>query len=146
MKEQLLAKPGLTKESMLATLENSQTYTLAVAEAMPENMYGSRPSDNVWDFRELLHHVAYGIQWWEDNYIKGNKTDWDPPAVKKSKSEVVLYLKKAYSSLRQTIETASVDEDKIKGFYATLDHITHHRGQAVTYLRFKGITPPDYMY
>ncbi len=48
---------------------------LAVATAMPDNGYGFKPAEEVWDFRELIHHIAYGIQWWEDNYIKGKKTE-----------------------------------------------------------------------
>jgi uncharacterized damage-inducible protein DinB len=28
--------------------------------------------------------------------------------------------------------------------YRLLDHVAHHRGQAIVYLRLKGITPPDY--
>ena len=58
-------------EHVLSTLDNSRKYTLAVADAMPESGYNTRPSEEVWDFRELLHHIAYGIQWWEDNYIHG---------------------------------------------------------------------------
>lgn len=133
-------------EHVLSTLDNSRKYTLAVADAMPESGYNTRPSEEVWDFRELLHHIAYGIQWWEDNYIQGKKTGWDPPPVKATKKEVMEYLENAYSSLKKTMMKAGKDIDKINGFYATLDHITHHRGQAVTYLRYKGITPPAYTY
>jgi uncharacterized damage-inducible protein DinB len=37
-----------------------------------------------------------------------------------------------------------MNEDRIKGFFATMDHITHHRGQIIVYLRGNGITPPEY--
>lgn len=134
------------KEQLLSSLENSKKYTLAVAQAMPDNMYNSRPVETVWDFKELLHHIAYGIQWWEDNYIKGTKTEWAPPATKANKKEVIDYLNNAYASLKNTIANTQLDEEKIKGFHATLDHITHHRGQAVTYLRFKGVDAPEYIY
>lgn len=134
------------KEQLLATLENSKIYTLAVADAMPEKGYGTKPSKDVWDFRELLNHIAYGIQWWEANYVKGNKTEWDPVPPKNGKNETVEYLKDAYLSLRKTLENIPLDDEKIKGFFATLDHITHHRGQAVTYLRCAGVTPPEYTY
>lgn len=29
---------------------------------------------------------------------------------------------------------------------ATLDHITHHRGQAIIYLRCNNIAPPEYVF
>lgn len=134
------------KEQLLAILENSKNYTLAVADAMPEKLYNSKPSTDVWDFKDLLNHLAYGIQWWEANYVKGNKAEWNPPATRNSKRETMDYLRYVYLSLQKTLESSKIDDDKLRGFFATLDHITHHRGQAVTYLRFKGVTPPEYTY
>ena len=124
------------KEQLLSTLENSKTYTLAVADAMPEKMYGTKPCKDVWDFRELLNHIAYGIQWWEANYVKGNKIEWAPPQAKSNKKETADYLIDAYLSLQNTLKSSTLDDEKIRGFFATLDHITHHRGQAVTYLKY----------
>lgn len=134
------------KEQLAATLENSKTYTLAIAELMPEKDYHFKPTDSVWNFGEQLHHIAYGIQWWQDNFIKGNKVAWDQPPAITNKRDVIAYLNKAYESLKDTISKGKLTDDAVKGFYATLDHITHHRGQAIVYLRCKGITPPDYVY
>lgn len=128
-----------------ATLNNSKQYTLAVAAAMPDNDYSFQPTDGVMNFGELLNHIAYGIEWWEANYVKGVKTEWAPPQVLNTKLEVAAYLQKVYDALSSTINS-SLSDEAVSGFYATLDHITHHRGQATTYLRCKGITPPDYMY
>lgn len=137
---------GNMKEHLLTTVENSRNYTLAVAEAMPEHLYHFRPSEAIWDFTELLNHIAYGIEWWNDNYIKKIQTEWNPPAAEKTRKQVIGYISQAYASLKDTISKESLNDDKIKGFYATTDHITHHRGQAVIYLRCQGITPPEYTY
>lgn len=134
------------KEQLLKTLENSKAYTLAVADAMPEKNYQTRPADTVWKFGELLQHIAYGIHWWEDNYVKAVKTNWDPPPLNGSKKETIANLQKAYGSLADTINKSEINDEVVNGFYATLDHITHHRGQAVTYLRHQGIEPPEYSY
>lgn len=134
------------KEYLLTTLENSRNYTLAVAEAMPEKKYGFKPTPEVWTFLEQLHHIAYGIGWWEENYIKGNKIDWAPTPVKKTREEVITYLNAAYDALKTTINKAKMTDDLVKGFNATSDHITHHRGQLVVYLRFNDIAAPDYTY
>jgi uncharacterized damage-inducible protein DinB len=131
---------------LLATLEHSRQYTLSVAGLMPEASYGFKPTDQVWSFGELLHHIAYGIQWWEENYVKGKKTEWAPPGMPGNKKEIVASLDSAYSSLEKTLSNGKLSDKAVSGFHATLDHITHHRGQAVTYLRCKGITPPEYMY
>ena len=132
------------KESLLSLIENSRTYTFAVAEAMPENLDSFKPAADTWSFMEQLHHIAYGIEWWKDNYVKGVKIAWEPPAISKSRKEVVDYLGKAYDSLKDAVNKATMSDDLIKGFFATLDHITHHRGQLIVYLRCNGITPPEY--
>ena len=46
------------KENLLQLLENSRTYTLRIADAMTENKYETKPADGVWNFRELLRHLA----------------------------------------------------------------------------------------
>jgi uncharacterized damage-inducible protein DinB len=134
------------KEQLLTTLESSQNYTLAVAEAMPESAYNFKPAGGGWNFRELMHHIAYGIQWWEENHIKGNEVPWDQPPAKNSKQEIINYLNTAYSSVKNTLGKRKLTDDAVNGFHATIDHTTHHRGQAVVYLRCNGITPPDYTY
>ena len=134
------------KEHLSTTLENSRSYTLAVANMMSESDYEFKPANEVWNFRELIHHIAYGIDWWHDNYIKDKKTEWDQPAAARSKKDVINYLNAAYASLKETIGKGKLSTDAVKGFHATLDHITHHRGQATVYLRCKGLTPPAYVY
>lgn len=134
------------KEQLLTTLENSRVYTLAVAEAMPEEFYDSKPTNSVWTFKELLHHVAYGIEWWNENNVKKVKVDWNPPATVKDKAAVMSYLNRAYDGLRSTVEKVTINDAIVVGFFSTLDHITHHRGQAVIYLRYKDITAPEYSF
>jgi uncharacterized damage-inducible protein DinB len=135
-----------TMNQLLSYLENSRAYTMAVAEAMPESAYDFKPKGGGWNFGELLHHIAYGIHWWEENQIKGNEIPWDQPAVKNNKKVIISYLNASYNSLKNTVTKQKLTDDGVKGFHATIDHTTHHRGQAVVYLRCKGITPPEYTY
>lgn len=134
------------KEQILKTLENSRKYTLDVAAAMPASSYNYKPAEVIWNFRELMHHIGYGIYWWKDNYITNKKTDWSPPAVTSTPEQTKQYLEKAFDDLRETLKSVTLNENVAHGFYTTIDHVTHHRGQATTYLRAKGITPPDYVY
>ncbi|HEY0677241.1 MAG TPA: DinB family protein [Chitinophagaceae bacterium] len=143
MKEQVLAT---INDRLLATLDNSRNYTIAVAEAMPSESYSFKPVKDVWNFGEQIHHIAYGIQWWESNYVKGVKTEWAPPAVSGGKTTLISNLKKAYAELEKTLNKGKLDDDAVSGFHATIDHITHHRAQCVLYLRGNGITPPEYSY
>ena len=134
------------KEQLLSTLETSRKYTLEAAKAMPEESYHFKPVGGGWNFLELMHHIAYGILWWNENYIKGKETPWEPPPTVKNKKEVIGYLTDAYSSVRNSLEGKKLTDAAVKGFHATIDHTTHHRGQAVVYLRCHGITPPEYTY
>jgi uncharacterized damage-inducible protein DinB len=131
---------------LLSILENSRNYTMAVAESMPETSYAFKPQGAGWNFVELLNHIAYGIQWWEENYVKGNKVSWDPPLLKNSKQDTINYLGSAYDSLKKTLGKQELTGNALNGFHSTIDHITHHRGQTVIYMRCAGITPPEYLY
>lgn len=134
------------KEQLLATLANAKEYTLAVAAAMPEEHYGFKPVDEVFTFNELLHHIAYGIYWWEENYIRQKETDWAPPTVTISKEATARYLTGAFTELKKSVKNLPAGDAAVHAFYTTIDHITHHRGQATTYLRCKGIMPPAYVF
>ena len=134
------------KQKLLTTLEVAENYTMSVAGSMSEEGYAFRPVDTVWTFHELIHHIAYGIYWWEDNYIRQKKAAWAPPAVPPTKSETMDYLAEAFASLRRTIDSLELTDQVVHGFFATIDHITHHRGQGTIYLRCQGITPPEYVF
>ncbi len=134
------------KDELLSTIENSRKYSIAVAETMPEDLYHFRPSPDVWNFKELLNQIAYGISWWENNYLKKVETPWNPPPIIEKKEKIIELLNQAFDDLTQTIKGAKQNDDLVKGFHATLDHITHHRGQAIVYLRCNGITPPEYTF
>lgn len=134
------------KTALLETIENSRKYSIAVAEAMPEDLYSFKPSPDVWNFKDLMNHITYGISWWEDNYLKKVSTPWNPPLSFEKKKEILTALHKAYDALIQTINKAKASDDLFKSFHATLDHITHHRGQAIVYLRCNGIVPPEYIF
>ena len=134
------------KKILLETLANSRDYTLAVATAMPADKYHFKPTDEVWNFAEQLDHIAYGIRWWQDNFISDKKTEWAPPKASGDREKVLTHLAKAYGDLEKLIRDTEVNNVVVKGFYATNDHITHHRAQAVTYLRCQGIAAPEYVF
>lgn len=135
------------KKQLLDTLNRAKDYTLAVAGAMPEKDYTFKPAGGGWNFAELLNHIGYGIQWWQTNYLLGKETEWQPLVINDEKKDVLVYLAKAFQDLEETCESLSLSNDaELIGLHATLDHVTHHRGQAVVYLRCQGITPPEYIY
>jgi uncharacterized damage-inducible protein DinB len=134
------------KKYIQSTLDISKNYMLAVAEAMPENSYNFKPPAEVWTFNELINHIAYGIQWWEASYVKLKETKWDPPSAKANRKDTIQHLRENFQALEESLNSAKLNDEIVKGFYSTLDHISHHRGQATVYLRLKGIAPPDYVF
>ncbi|HEY3429898.1 MAG TPA: DinB family protein [Cyclobacteriaceae bacterium] len=134
------------KKYIQSTLDISKNYMVAVAEAMPENLYDTKPTEEVWTFNELINHIAYGIHWWEANYVKLKETKWDPPSAKAGKKETIKYLQQSFEDLQKTLNNEKLTDESVKGFYSTFDHISHHRGQATMHLRLKGITPPEYVF
>lgn len=73
------------------------------------------------------------------------------------KEQVVSELSRMYAYVRKTIETVPAEklmatlkfgEHTMPGWrllYAMENHIIHHRGQCVVYLRLKGISPQGYL-
>ena len=134
------------KEKLLTILENSRSYTMAVANAMPANAFHTKIIDGSWQFDELLTHIGYGILWWDENVIKNTTTDWEPPKTPDTKAAVLQYIDDSYAVLKKTLADSETSDGFMYGFHSTIDHITHHRAQAVLFLRHQGITPPEYAY
>ncbi|MNK01084.1 DinB family protein [compost metagenome] len=135
------------KEQLLETLGKAKKYTLAVADAMPATDYIYKPEGAGWNFIELLNHIGYGVEWWKENFLLGNEKEWLQPVLKMNKVDTINYLNQVFQDFEKNcLALPLINDMEIYGFHATLDHITHHRGQAVTYLRCKGITPPEYIY
>jgi uncharacterized damage-inducible protein DinB len=134
------------KTNILSTLEISKNYTLAIADAMPDNLYNFKPTGEVMTYNELMNHMAYGIQWWEANYVKQVETKWDPPAAKNNKKDSIKNLQQCFGALQESINREKLTDEKVKGFFSTMEHIAHHRGQATVHLRLNGITPPEYIF
>jgi hypothetical protein len=134
------------KEQLLNRLENSKNYTIAVLRAMPDSFLNFRPATTLWSFTEQFNHIAYGLDWWHENYILKTELVWNPPLAKLHKDEIVSLLENAFNTIKVYIGNHEITEQIIYGFDSTLDHVSHHRGQATIYLRCKGITPPEYIY
>jgi uncharacterized damage-inducible protein DinB len=154
------AQDSLLISSHVTKLRNAKTYTLQVAELMPNTKYGYKPVEGEMSFKEQLVHIGKNIYWLSSTYIR--ETD-DP--VKKmeldinnlTKEQVAIFLEGAYdyavSSFQETdIKTFSKEfkwaggkMNKIQFMNLIQDHQTHHRGQLMVYLRLNNLQPPRYI-
>src|SRR5690242_12762430 len=115
------------KEIILKDFSRSKTYTISVAEAMPEKDYQFKPVETVWSFMELLHHLAYSLNWMQDNYVTVNKSEWAPPQVTSTKKALIDYLTQTIDTIEKELQQINFTNEKISGFYFMLEHNAHHR-------------------
>jgi uncharacterized damage-inducible protein DinB len=125
----------------------SSEYTLAVAEKMPADKYAFRPTAEQMTFGQQLVHIAE-----QNQLIFGEMLSVAAPekrAVALSKAEALAKLKETTTLglevLQERASALPTDvAEVLNGMMLALDHTTHHRGQAIVYLRLNGITPPEY--
>lgn len=140
--------------------QRAKAYTLKLAQAMPEKHYQFRPTKEAKTFEEELTHIVANFAALQ-YYVTGKKATFlgGFKRTGKSKSETLSMLNKGFDAIMQQIESLK-DKDTNhsvkffapnvamtkKGIYLLIrDHLTHHRGQLVVYLRLNGIKPPGYV-
>ena len=143
-------------EDMKAKWKNVSEYTVEFAEAMPENLYDYKPSKEEMSFAEQLIHICGNMIWLSGAYLSGKELDVDlsqPPSDKKS---IVGIIQKCFEYTSETIanfDPKMLDDQvdffagemsKRRVFFLLSDHVTHHKGQLVVYLRLNNIKPPRY--
>jgi uncharacterized damage-inducible protein DinB len=150
-----------TNDSLLNQLsakwKNAKTYTLKVAELMPEEQYNFKPVPDEMTFGEQLLHIAQNMNWLSTAYLLGSKQSSKSDAKVLSKQSIINILNIAYdSALAVHYRLTSQQLDEVVPFFAgpksrrqililMHDHQTHHIGQLIVYLRLKKIKPPDYV-
>jgi uncharacterized damage-inducible protein DinB len=141
----------------LSKWQNAMEYTLEFAEAMPAESYDFQPMKDERAFHEQLTHLCGNMIWLSTSYLGGEglaSADTEKPPT--SKDEVIKLLRESFEYTAKTIaafDMTEIDKEveffagpmsKRKVFFLIADHVTHHRGQLVVYLRLKDIKPPGY--
>jgi len=158
----LFAQQDRFVEDFLERLENSKKYLLLVAETMPEDNYGFKASPESLSFGENLMHIGYAVDWHSQSLLGGResrvwKTDTLYKVADKSKEEMIAVIDKTFNEaikLMKQFDTNLLDDEldyfgltrsKRQIFLLLADHITHHRGQMLVYMRLNGLVPPRYV-
>lgn len=140
---------------------NAKTYTLALAESMPAEKYGFRPVEGEMSFGEQLVHLSSNMVWLSSDYLSGAKPPRDRKEIEgyagKSKEEVLQVVRESLDYAAATLQNFDPQQlnDSVKFFAGPMtkrqiillmnDHLTHHRAQAIVYLRLNGVLPPKYV-
>ena len=151
-------KAPVTMSEFVQSWKNTKAYTLAVAEAMPAESYSFKPTAEEMTFAGQMIHIGNANYAWFAGVLAEKRTIANPK--KEDKATVVAHLRDTFDyciaaldritpeQLNQTARGVGGREsgsgrDALLNMYM---HVAHHRGQAVVYLRLKGIAPPDYHY
>ncbi len=138
---------------------NMRSYTLAVAKAMPADGYAYSPLDSgMMSFGEQLVHLADNIVWLSTSKLAEGARPDKSTIDAKDKEAVMSALDKAFLLGGQTIgrlSYAEIEQEVTWREGSTLtkrrigllmfDHVTHHRAQAIVYLRLRGVEAPAYV-
>lgn len=149
-------------EEYLERLENSKRYLVLVAETMPEDKYAFKPTPESMSFAEHLMHIGWAMDWHSQSLIGGREardwnTDTELKVDKKTKEEMVSTIERTFdetikfvnqydvSKLEEELDYFGLTRNKRQILMLLADHITHHRGQMLVYLRLNAIQPPRYV-
>jgi uncharacterized damage-inducible protein DinB len=160
--DSLVAQENDFIKDYLERLENSRKYLLLVAETMPVDKYDYRATPESLTFAENLMHIGYAIDWHSQSLLGGRKSrEWKTDTVfkvaNKSKEEMMATIDKTFDEAITFIKQFDVTQfddqldyfglnrSKRQIFLLLADHITHHRGQMLVYMRLNGLVPPRYV-
>ncbi len=156
----LAALPALAQDQVIKELtkhwSTSKTFTLAVANAMPDATYSFKATPEEMSFGEMVVHIASA-----NNYYCASAAGTKSPFVKPATNDKATATKLLAQSFDFCIAAVSAmkaaDLNKMTGpegkqssvrelVLGGFTHTAHHRAQLEVYLRLKGIKPPDYQF
>ena len=146
------------RQELLDAWHMSEKMTLITASQMPGESFNFRYTAEAMTFGDQWRHCCqFTISQLTDRLgVADPYEDHKLPDVM-TKAQVIAELKAMYAFVRQTIEAVPdaklfESEDYLGGtipiwrlLYALENHIIHHRGQCMVYLRLQGVTPEGYL-
>ncbi|MCC1484220.1 DinB family protein [Winogradskyella sp. E313] len=149
-------------EEYIERLENSKKYLILVAETMPEDKYGFKATSESMSFAENLMHIGWAMDWHSQSLMGGRdardwNTDKELKVDNKSKKEMIAKIDETFHKTIEFISSFDINklEERLDYFGSNrtkrqvllllADHITHHRGQMLVYMRLNGLKPPRYV-
>ena len=151
-------KTDFTKMYLPVWLE-AKEHCLAVAKAMPEELYTYKPTEVSKTFAEQLVHIAHTIELLTQRYVQGMDVKPNTPdASQLTKADIIKLLEDGFdytTHVINTIEQKQLDETCVMyhsgntvsrafAFFYVQDHMANHRAKANLYIRMNNIKPPEY--
>ena len=146
-----------TTDAFLEKWNNSKTYLIEVAQAMPADLYHYKPTEREMTFGQQLIHIKENMEWLSNAYFTDKEYKKVKDETKYSKEETIALLEKSFDSVYQIIKNTDPKlldsqvaffaghKTKLQILNLLQDHVTHHRGQLLVYLNLNEIKPPKYV-
>lgn len=146
----------------LERLEKSNEYLILVAEKMPQDKYEFKATPESMSFAENLMHIGWAMDWHSQSLMGGREardweTDMELKVENKTKKEMIAKVRETFNKtiefisnfdpnrLEERLDYFGADRTKRQILLLLADHITHHRGQMLVYMRLNGLKPPRYV-
>lgn len=145
------------KEELVEAWHQSEKMTLANVEQMPPEHFTFKYTEEAMTYSEQWRHcIIYTCGQLSGRAGIDNPYENIKLPVQMTKEHVIKELKEMYRHIRKSI--SGLSDEKLRShcdfaggtipvwrlFYAMENHIIHHRGQCVVYLRLKGVVPKGY--
>ncbi len=138
--------PRPTAVSVRGHFHSINAKILTMAKDFPEDKYGFRLKPEMRSFREVVVHVASGIDY-AGKAGAGQKVEWGEldPKDYPTKAAVVALLEKVINQSEATLKSLPDDSfaKSIEPWAEVTEHSAEHYGLLVAYYRANGIVPPE---
>ncbi|MEO9513276.1 MAG: DinB family protein [Flavobacteriaceae bacterium] len=145
------------RKDLIAAWDRSETMTMTNVKQMPPDFFTFKYTEEAMSFAEQWRHcVVYTCGQLAGRTDLQNPYENSKLPVQMSKDHVIAELENMYAFVRKSIAELSDERlcsncdfagDTIpvwRLFYAMENHIIHHRGQCVVYLRLNGVVPKGF--
>ena len=153
-----LQSQDLLIPTFLEKWENSKTYLVDIAEAMPAEKYDFKPTERQKGFQDQLLHIKSNMDWLSSTYFGRQLSDKNRGNNSKlTKEETIKLLIDGFDGvsailknipsnvLSEKVEFFAGEKSKLQILNLLQDHVTHHRGQLIVYLNLNNIETPKYV-
>lgn len=157
-KNDSIPKTEFTK-MYLPVWQEAVQHCLAIAEAMPEELYRYKPTSVSKTFAEQMVHIATANKLLTMRYVQGMEVKPNTPdAAQMTKTEILILMKRNFEYTTRVvlaIGQEQLDEtckmyhsgnvvSRAFALFYVQDHMANHRSKSNLYLRMNGIEPPKY--
>jgi len=141
---------------LLAEMDYVQNQILQLADAVPQEKYSWRPSEEVRSISEVYMHIGGGDYFLLSKIGAPMPENFKPDMEKTvtQKADIIEFLKKSFEDAKNFISNIKEEDlDKPVDFFGNktnerrmlmlvLSHNHEHLGQSIAYARMNGVTPP----